>query len=147
MSGSVKSEQVLGNRSCISVIAFLPLVSLPLCFLRFNLQHVFDVRLSPDSSSRYPPRPPRSPKTPRDPPRPTETTRDPLRPPETHRDPPRPPETPRYRESWRCLCIIGGRCHKYHFCRDRKRILSRQKYVCRDKHNFVATKSVLSRQK
>ena len=50
--------------------------------------------------------------------------------------------------------IIGGSCHKYHFCRDKTRLLSRQKYACRDKtfctvqrfcrkkHTFVATKHV-----
>ena len=52
--------------------------------------------------------------------------------------------------------IIGGSYHKYHFCRDKTRLLSRQKYacdwtfvvtnVCRDKHMYVATK-VLLRQK
>ena len=48
--------------------------------------------------------------------------------------------------------IIGGSCHKYHFCRDETRLLSQQKYtcldkvlsqqnyVCRDKIMFVATK-------
>ena len=46
-----------------------------------------------------------------------------------------------------CLTtIIGGSCHKYHFCRDKTRPLSRQKYACRDKR-FVATKLCLSRQK
>ena len=29
--------------------------------------------------------------------------------------------------------IIGGSCHKYNFCRDKRRVLSRQKYACRDK--------------
>ena len=42
------------------------------------------------------------------------------------------------------LSIIGGSCHKYHFCRDKIRLLSRQKYACRDK-TFVAT-NVLPRQ-
>ena len=46
-----------------------------------------------------------------------------------------------------CLTtIIGGSCHKYNFCRDKTRPLSRQKYACRDKR-FVATKLCLSRQK
>ena len=45
--------------------------------------------------------------------------------------------------------IIGGSCHKYNFCRDKRRVLSQPKYdACRDyktfvatdKHNFVATK-------
>ena len=52
---------------------------------------------------------------------------------------------------------VTGVNHKYHFCRDKTRLLSRQKYachdkhvfvatnICRDKHNFVATK-VLSQQ-
>ena len=42
--------------------------------------------------------------------------------------------------------IVGGSCHKYHFCRDKTRVgrgktrlLSRQKYACHDK-TFVATK-------
>ena len=39
---------------------------------------------------------------------------------------------------------IGGNCHKYHFCRDKTHLLSRQKYGCRDKQ-FVA-KKCLSRQ-
>ena len=66
-----------------------------------------------------------------------------------------------------CLfTIIGGSCHKYHFCRDKHvfvrvcrektRLLSRQKYAqpyfCPDKilsrqAYFVATKVCLSRQK
>ena len=41
--------------------------------------------------------------------------------------------------------IIGGNCHKYHFCPDKRRLLSRQKYACRNK-SFVATKSCLLRQ-
>ena len=41
----------------------------------------------------------------------------------------------------------GGSCHKYHFCRDKTRLLSRQKHACRDKHNFVATKPVFCRDK
>ena len=60
--------------------------------------------------------------------------------------------------------VIGGSCHKYHFCRDKSsvaatrvfrdkqvfflaktRLLFRQKYACRDKRIFVATKP-LSRQ-
>ena len=44
------------------------------------------------------------------------------------------------------VTIIGGSCHKYHFCRDKTRdktrLLSLQKYACRDK-TFVATKSVM----
>ena len=55
--------------------------------------------------------------------------------------------------------IIGGSCHKYNFCRDKTRVLSRQKYACRDKgfvatkvpsgqiHVFVATKHVFCRDK
>ena len=40
-------------------------------------------------------------------------------------------------------CIIGGRCRKYHFCHDKTRLLSRQKYPCNDKtFVFVATKDV-----
>ena len=42
------------------------------------------------------------------------------------------------------MCIIGGNCHRNHFCRDKTRLLSRQKYACRDKHNFVSL--LLSRQ-
>ena len=30
------------------------------------------------------------------------------------------------------VSIIGGSCHKYNFCRDKTRLLSRQKYACRD---------------
>ena len=46
------------------------------------------------------------------------------------------------------LSIVGGRCHKYHFCRDKHSfvatniVLSRQAYFCRGKHVFVATKHV-----
>ena len=47
---------------------------------------------------------------------------------------------------------IGGSCHKYNFCRDKHvfcrdktRVLSRQKYACGDKHVSVAT-NILSRQ-
>ena len=29
--------------------------------------------------------------------------------------------------------ITGGNCYKYHFCRNKTRFLSRQKYACRDK--------------
>ena len=68
--------------------------------------------------------------------------------------------------------IIGGSCHKYHFCRDKSfvvikdvfcsskhvfvapkvSVLWRQNYVCRaknmfDKHTFVATKDVFCRNK
>ena len=48
--------------------------------------------------------------------------------------------------------IIGGSCHKYHFCREKKIVatntcLSRQRPVSRDKHVFVATKVCSSRQK
>ena len=53
--------------------------------------------------------------------------------------------------------IIGGSCHKYHFChvktrvlspqtrvcREITRVLSRLKHVCRDKHIFVATSLLL----
>ena len=38
--------------------------------------------------------------------------------------------------------IIGGNCQKYHFCRDKTFVyvfLSRQTYACRDKDIFVAT--------
>ena len=58
---------------------------------------------------------------------------------------------------YRPVTIIGGSCHKYHFCRDKrpvcrvcrdkkKRLLLRQKYACRDRI-FVATSIFLSRQK
>ena len=40
---------------------------------------------------------------------------------------------------------FGGSCHKYHFCRDKIHLLSRQKYACREK-TFVATKLCLSWQ-
>ena len=52
-------------------------------------------------------------------------------------------------------CITGGSCHKYHFCRDKTKSLSRQKRVCCDKYKtrlllrkFAcrATKLCLSRQ-
>ena len=50
--------------------------------------------------------------------------------------------------------IVGGGCHKYHFCRDKilclcrdEGFLSRPAYFCRDKHVFVAIKVSLSRQK
>ena len=68
--------------------------------------------------------------------------------------------------------IIGGSCHKYHFCRgmclsrqntsfhatrvcrgqicvchDKTRLFTRQKYACRDKIMFVAISILLSRQK
>ena len=65
--------------------------------------------------------------------------------------------------------IIGGSCHKYHFCRDKylfcrgkrtfvatKHVFRRDKSIlvatntclqfCRGKHTYVATKDVLSRQ-
>ena len=42
-------------------------------------------------------------------------------------------------------CIIGGSCHRYHFCRDKTRLFPRQKYACCDK-TFVATNIFLSRQ-
>ena len=42
--------------------------------------------------------------------------------------------------------IIGGSCHKYHFCRDKTRLLSRPKYACRNKIMFFDIK-VLSRSK
>ena len=37
--------------------------------------------------------------------------------------------------------IIGGSCHKYHFCRDKSFV------VCREKHVFVKTKHVFCRDK
>ena len=48
------------------------------------------------------------------------------------------------------VCVIGGSCHKYHFCRDKTRLLSPHNF-CRNKHNFVRTKvlwrrAYLSRQ-
>ena len=56
-------------------------------------------------------------------------------------------------------CIIGGSCYKYHFCRDKimsqrqayfcrnkRRVSSRQARVCCDKSKFVATKLCLFRQ-
>ena len=62
--------------------------------------------------------------------------------------------------------ITGRSCHKYHFCHaktfvmtnmcllqqthvcyDKTRLLSRQKYACRDKHVFVVANIILSRQK
>ena len=52
---------------------------------------------------------------------------------------------------WMPWSITDGRCHKYHYCRDKHvchdkaRLLLRQKYACRDK-TFVATKLCLSRQ-
>ena len=36
------------------------------------------------------------------------------------------------------FCIVGGSCHKYHFCRDKRCALLRQKYACRNK-TFVTT--------
>ena len=54
--------------------------------------------------------------------------------------------------------ILGRTCHKYHFCRNKvlfvttkqvfchdqkKKLLSRQNYVCRVKHIFVTTKLLL----
>ena len=47
--------------------------------------------------------------------------------------------------------IIGGSYHKYHFCRDKIRLLWRQKYVCCDKTSSVqrpasASTKVLSGQ-
>ena len=50
-------------------------------------------------------------------------------------------------------CIIGGHCHKYHFCCNKTCLLLKQKYACheayfcRDKHMFVATKHVFWRDK
>ena len=41
------------------------------------------------------------------------------------------------RESRYQRAIIGGSCHECHFCYDKTRLLSRQKYACRDKRNFV----------
>ena len=64
--------------------------------------------------------------------------------------------------------VIGGSCHKYHFCRDKsicrdkhnikytfvatklclsRQVLSRPTYFCRDQHTFVVTNILLSRQK
>ena len=56
--------------------------------------------------------------------------------------------------------IIGGSCHKYHFCRDKKKCNDKHVFVvtkhktfvatkivfCRDNHVFIATKLRLSRQ-
>ena len=57
--------------------------------------------------------------------------------------------------------IIGGSCHKYNFCRDKRVFVAtkkRQKYACHDKtvlvaanscrnkHTFVATSILLSQQ-
>ena len=43
--------------------------------------------------------------------------------------------------------IIGGSCLKYHFCCNKKRVLSRQTCVCGDKNmSFVATKVCLLQQ-
>ena len=48
--------------------------------------------------------------------------------------------------------IFGGSCHKYHFCRDKTRLLSRQNTsfvatkVYLPRQSFVATKLCLSRQ-
>ena len=50
------------------------------------------------------------------------------------------------------MIITGGSCHKYHFCHDKSFIttnacLSQQNiFVATNKHTFVATKDVLSRQ-
>ena len=44
--------------------------------------------------------------------------------------PPRAPVVPL--TNWGLCCLIGGSCHKYHFCPDKTRLLSRQNYVCRD---------------
>ena len=48
--------------------------------------------------------------------------------------------------------IIGRSCHKYHFCHDKRFVmtnmcLSRQICVCRNKHVFVATKYVFCRDR
>ena len=49
--------------------------------------------------------------------------------------------------------VIGGSCHKYHFCRDKimfvatSILLSRQTRVCRDKSKLVATNVIVWRQK
>ena len=49
----------------------------------------------------------------------------------------------------RLYIITDGSCQKYHFCRDKTRLLSRQKYACRDEHfvatntSFVATKVLI----
>ena len=149
MSANVNSEQVLGDRSFISVIAFLRLASRHLCSLRFNLQHVFHVRLSPDSSSSYPPRPPETPEIPQDPPRPPETHRDPPRPTETTETPPRPPATES--RGGACVSLAGATTSiifvatEHGFCRDKNMfvatniILSRQKTFCRDKNDTYAS--------
>ena len=48
------------------------------------------------------------------------------------------------------LCgVIGGSCHKYHFCRDKNtsfvptKVCLLQQNFCCDKHNFVITKVLL----
>ena len=63
-------------------------------------------------------------------------------------------------EAYHCLSILGS-CHKYHFCHDERRVLSRQKCACsikafvmtdicikvfcHGKHPFVATKDASCR--
>ena len=63
----------------------------------------------------------------------------------------------------RYLFIIGGSCHKYHFCRDKSVFFARSTYLCLSRQNyrkimfvatnirrdkgFVATSILLSRQK
>ena len=71
--------------------------------------------------------------------------------------PPPPPPPPHTHTLNPATSVIGGSCHKYHFCRHKSfvrvlclsrlktRLLSRQKYSCRDK-TFVATNTILSRQ-
>ena len=42
--------------------------------------------------------------------------------------------------------IIGGNCHKYHFCRDKQVFVKTKRVFC-DKNMFVATSILLLRQK
>ena len=44
------------------------------------------------------------------------------------------------------LTIIGGSCHKYHFCREKHVSVATKHLFCRDKSMLVAT-NLLSRQK
>ena len=54
------------------------------------------------------------------------------------------------KKSWSYLCeavggpglslpIIGGSCHKYHFCRDKRLFVATKDVFCRDKSKLVAT--------
>ena len=43
--------------------------------------------------------------------------------------------------------IIGGSFHKYHFCRDKTRLLSRQKDACRDKTYLFSRQTYFCRDK